>query len=127
MAAAYGMKGAEMSINKVMVTANLTRDPEKRKTADGIPVLAFGIAVNDRVKKGDSYEDYANFIDCTMFGNRAKGCADILKKGMKVAIEGRLRWSQWEKDGQKRSKIGLIVDNVEFMQQNKDSNSGEGW
>lgn len=121
------MKGAEMSINKVMVTGNLTRDPEKRKTAGGMPVLAFGIAVNDRVKNGDSYEDYANFIDCTMFGNRAKGCADILKKGMKVAIEGRLRWYQWEKDGQKRSKIELIVDNVEFMQQNKDSNSGEGW
>lgn len=116
-----------MSINKVMVTGNLTRDPEKRKTAGGTPVLAFGIAVNDRVKNGDNYEDYANFIDCTMFGNRAKGCADILKKGMKVAIEGRLRWSQWEKDGLKRSKIELIVDNVEFMLQNKNSNSGEGW
>lgn len=116
-----------MSINKVIVTGNLTRDPEKRKTAGGMPVLSFGIAVNDRVKNGDSYEDYANFIDCTMFGNRAKGCAEILKKGMKVAIEGRLRWSQWEKNGQKCSKIELIVDNVEFMQQNKVSNSGEGW
>lgn len=116
-----------MSINKVMVTGNLTRDPEKRKTASGMPILAFGIAVNDRVKNGDSYEDYANFIDCTMFGNRAKGCAGILKKGMKVAIEGRLRWSQWEKDGQKRSKIELIVDNVVFMSQNKGGNSGEGW
>lgn len=121
------MKGAEMSINKVLVTGNLTRDPEKRKTAGGMPVLGFSVAVNDRVKKGDAYEDYANFIDCTMFGNRAKACADILKKGMKVAIEGRLRWSQWEKDGQKRSKIELIVDNLEFMSKNKEANSGEGW
>lgn len=129
MAAAYGMKGAEMSINKVIVTGNLTRDPDKRMTASGMPVLGFGIAVNDRHQnqRTGEWEDRANFIDCTMFGNRAKGCAAILKKGMKVAIEGRLRWSQWEKDGQMRSKIELIVDNVEFMSQNKDSNSGEGW
>ena len=81
-----------------------------------MPILGFGIAVNDRVKDGDDYKDYANFLDCTMFGNRAKALAPILEKGMKVAIEGRLRWSQWEHEGQKRSKVEIIVDNLEFMQ-----------
>ena len=80
-------------------------------------ILAFGVAVNDRRRNpqtGD-WEDYANYIDCVMFGNRANSLANILPKGMKVAIEGKLRWSQWERDGQKRSKLEVIVDEIEFM------------
>ena len=108
-----------MSINRVIVSGNLTLDPEVRTTASGNPVMGFGIAVNDRRKNSQTgeWEDYPNFIDCTMFGARAQSVSRFLSKGSKVAIEGKLRWSQWEtNEGQKRSKIEIIVDEIEFMQ-----------
>lgn len=106
-----------MSINRVIATGNLTRDPELRTTVSGTPVMGFGIAINDRRKNQQTgeWEDYPNFVDCTVFGNRADALNKFLRKGMKVAIEGKLRWSQWERDGQKRSKIEVIVDEVEVM------------
>lgn len=107
-----------MSINKVLITGNLTRDPELRETPSGFQVLNFGVAVNDRKKNQSTgqWEDYANFVDCTMFGNRAASVSRFLGKGSKVAIEGKLRWSQWEaQDGSKRSKLEVIVDEIKFM------------
>lgn len=104
-----------MSINRVVLSGNLTRDPELRTTAGGTPIMSFGLAVNDRRKNSQTgeWEDYANFVDCTLFGNRATGLAPLLSKGTKVTLEGKLRWSQWEKDGQKRSKIEVVVDNID--------------
>lgn len=107
-----------MSINKVIISGRLTREPELRSTAGGLQVLCFGVAVNDRRKNQQSgeWEDYVNFIDCTMFGARAERVSRFLDKGSKVSIEGKLRWSQWEtEEGQKRSKIEVIVDELEFM------------
>ena len=106
-----------MSINRVVLTGNLTRDPELRRTQSGMAILSFGIAVNDRRKNNQTgeWEDYANFIDCTMFGSRAEGVANYLAKGNKVGVEGKLRYSSWERDGQKRSKIEVIVDELEFL------------
>lgn len=106
-----------MSINSVSISGNLTRDPELRQTAGGMAILGFGVAVNDRRKNQQTgeWEDCPNFIDCTMFGERAKAVSCFLSKGSKVAIEGKLRWSQWERDGQKRSKVEVIVDEIEFM------------
>lgn len=114
-----------MSINRVTITGNLTRDPDLRSTAGGMPVLGFGVAVNDRRKNQQTgeWEDYPNFIDCTMFGARAQSVSRFLSKGSKVAIEGKLRWSQWERDGQKRSKIEVIVDEIEFMSYRNDNNN----
>ena len=112
-----------MSINRVIISGNLTRAPELRSTASGMPVLGFGVAVNDRRKNPQTgeWEDYPNFIDCTMFGSRAEALSRYLGKGTKVSIEGKLRWSQWERDGQKRSKIEVIVDELEFMSSRKES------
>lgn len=106
-----------MSINRVNISGNLTRDPELRTTQGGTAILSFGVAVNDRRRNPQTgeWEDVPNFIDCTVFGNRAGALANFLRKGQKVAIEGKLRWSQWEKDGQKRSKIEVIVDECEFL------------
>ena len=117
-----------MSINRVVISGNLTRDPELRSTASGMSVLGFGVAVNDRRKNNQTgeWEDYPNFIDCTMFGARADALSRILAKGTKVAIEGKLRWSQWEKDGQKRSKLEVIVDEVEFFSQRGGSDQQGG-
>lgn len=111
-----------MSINRVNITGNLTRDPELRSTAGGMAVLGFGVAVNDRRKNQQTgqWEDYPNFVDCTMFGNRAEALSRILRKGMKVAIEGKLRYSSWEdkNGGGRRSKIEIIPDEVELLSQN---------
>jgi single-strand DNA-binding protein len=86
------------------------------------------VAVNDRRKNQQSgeWEDYVNFIDCTMFGARAESVSRFLDKGAKVSIEGKLRWSQWERDGQKRSKIDVIVDELEFMSSRNNSSSYGG-
>lgn len=106
-----------MSINRVNISGNLTRDPELRATTGGTQVLSFGMAVNDRRKNQQTgeWEDYPNFVDCTMFGSRAEKVSRYLTKGCKVAVEGRLRYSQWERDGQKRSKLQVIVEEIEFM------------
>ena len=106
-----------MSINRVVISGNLTRDPEARQTSGGTQVLTFSVAVNDRRRNPQSgeWEDYANFIDCTMFGKRAEALGRILAKGTKVTIEGKLRYSTWEKDGQRRSKVDVMVDEVELM------------
>ena len=105
-----------MSINRVVISGNIGGDPNLRQTASGMQVLSFSVAVNDRVKGEDGqWTDRPNWIDCTMFGARAQSVSRFLSKGSKVAIEGKLRWSQWERDGQKRSKIEVIVDEIEFM------------
>lgn len=111
-----------MSINKVMITGNLTRDPELRQNSS-FSVLTFSVAVNERIKNQQTgeWEDRPNFIDCAMFGRRAESVANYLSKGSKVAIEGKLRWSQWEKDGQKRSKLDVIVDQIEFLSRRAES------
>lgn len=105
-----------MSVNVVAISGNLTRDPELRSTASGMAVMGFGVAVNDRRKNQQTgeWEDYPNFVDCTMFGSRAESLSKYLSKGTKVFIEGKLRWSQWEKNGEKRSKLEVVVDEIEF-------------
>lgn len=107
-----------MSINRVCISGNLTRDPETRRTAGGTAAMSFGVAVSDRAKNQQTgeWEDRPNFVDCVMFGTRAEAVGRYLSKGTKVAIEGKLRWSQWQtRDGQKRSKLEVIVDEIEFM------------
>ncbi len=112
-----------MSINRVNISGNLTRDPELRATAGGTQVLSFGVAVNDRRRNPQTgeWEDYPNFVDCTMFGARAEAVSRFLSKGTKVAIEGKLRYSSWERDGQRRSRLEVVVDEIEFM-----SRGGQG-
>lgn len=115
-----------MSINRVIISGNLTRDPEMRSTASSMPVMGFGIAVNDRRRNASTgeWEDVPNFIDCTMFGSRAESVSRFLHKGSKVCVEGKLRYSQWERDGQKRSKVEVIVDEIELMSQRSDNGQG---
>lgn len=115
-----------MSINRVVISGNLTRDPELRATSGGMSVLKMGVAVNDRRKNQQSgeWEDYANFVDVTMFGARAEAVSRFLSKGTKVAIEGKLRWSQWEsQQGEKRSKLEVVADEIEFLSA-RDSSGG---
>ena len=105
-----------MSINSVAISGNLTRDPELRQ-AGQTPVLELGVAVNERRKNQQTgeWEDYPNFVDCTVFGQRAESLSRYLHKGDKVTVHGKLRYSAWEKDGQKRSKLSVVVDELDFM------------
>ena len=105
------------NINKVMLSGRLTRDPEIRSTAGGMSVLSIGLAVNDRRKNQQTgqWEDAPNFVDCTVFGKRADGLYGILSKGALVCIEGKLRYSTWERDGQRRSKLEVVVDEIEVL------------
>ena len=106
-----------MSINICALTGNLTRDAEIRRTASGTSILSFSIAVNDRRKNNISgqWENVPNFIDCVLFGARAESLQAYLKTGVKVGITGKLRWSSWERNGEKRSKIDVVVDDVELL------------
>ena len=110
-----------MSINRVIITGSVTRDPELREGATGTSVLSLSVAVNDRRRNAESgeWEDVPNYVDVTMFGNRAAAIAKHVAKGDKLAIEGKLRWQSWERDGQKRSKLDVVADEVEFLSARK--------
>lgn len=102
-----------MSINVVVISGNVTRDPELRQ-AGGAQVLEFGVCVNDR-RRNDSGEwvDVPNFIDCTVWGKRAEALSRMLRKGSQVTVEGRLHWRQWQaKDGSNRSKLDVVSGEV---------------
>lgn len=107
-----------MSINQVSISGNLTRDPEMRATQAGAPVMSFCVAVNESRKDPNTNEwiQEPNYIDCTVFGNRAEGLQKWLFKGSKVAVQGRLKWSKWQNNnGENRSKVEVIADRVDFM------------
>ncbi|WP_072500562.1 single-stranded DNA-binding protein [Olsenella phocaeensis] len=108
-----------MSINSVHLSGNLTRDSELKTLASGSNVLQFGLAVNERRKSPQTgeWEDVPAFFDCAIFGKRAEKLAPYLAKGTKVAVAGRLRYSSWtdKQSGQKRSKVDVAVDEIEFM------------
>lgn len=102
------------NINNVTISGNLTADCERRMAGE-TPLISFSVAVNDRRKEGDEWVDYPNYIDCTCFGKFAQAIADQMVKGIKVCVSGKLRQDRWEKDDQKRSKVSVIVDNIEIM------------
>ena len=105
------------NINRAMLSGRITNEPELRQSANGTAILKFGIAVNRsrQTPQGD-WEEVPSFFDCVMMGNRANGLSRYLHKGMKVAIEGELRQDTWTaKDGSKRSKVEIYVNNLDFM------------
>ena len=105
------------SINRVILIGNLTRDPETRQ-AGSTTVCTLRLAVNDRVKDQSSGEwgDRPNYFDVDVFGSQGELCGKYLAKGRQVAVEGKLRWREWEtQDGQKRSAVSVVADNVQFI------------
>jgi single-strand DNA-binding protein len=118
-----------MNINRVVLTGNLTRDPELRSTGSGFSVCKLGIAVNGRRKNNSTgeWEEKAHFFRVTVFGAQGENCAQYLKKGRAVAIDGRLEWSQWEVEGQKRESIDIIAETVQFLGGRDDAGNGNGF
>src|SRR5512142_119589 len=112
------------SFNKVILLGNLTRDPEVRYTPNGIAVASFAIAVNRKYKQGDETKEEVSYIDIVVFGKQAESCGQYINKGDSVLIDGRQqrRWDDKE-TGQKRNKIEVIAQSVNFMP--KRSSSGQ--
>ena len=115
--------------NTVILTGNLTRDPELRFTPKGVAVANVGLASNRKYKQGDELKDEACFVDVTAFGSTAEAVAKYLEKGRKVLVEGRLRFSSWESEGgARRSKVDVIAERVNFLPRagNNGAQSGAG-
>ena len=113
--------------NIVVLTGNLTRNPELRYTPKGAAISDFGLASNRRYGKGDDVKEEVTFVDVTVFGSTAEAVAKHLQKGRKVLVEGRLRFHTWETElGQKRSKVDVVAERVNFLPQGNKNGTGEG-
>lgn len=103
------------SYNRVILVGNLTRDPEIKYIPSGTAVSEIGLAVNDRVKKGNDWVDETTFVDVTLWGRTAEVANEYLSKGSSILIEGRLKLDTWEKDGQKRSKMRIVAEKMQML------------
>ena len=119
---------AATNINRVIITGNLTRDPELRHTGGGTAVCSLRVAVNTRRKDQSTGEwvDKPNFFDVTVWGAQGENCATYLTKGRPVAVEGRLEWREWDaQDGGKRQAVEIIAGSVQFLG-SRDGSGGGG-
>ena len=118
------------NINRVVLTGNLTADPELRSLASGNSVCKLRLACNTRRKNNatGTWEDKPNFFDITVWGAQGENCARFLAKGRPVAIDGRLEWREWEAtDGSgKRQAVEIVADNVQFLGGRNDGDGGGG-
>jgi single-strand DNA-binding protein len=121
---------AASNVNVVVITGNLTRDPELRHTPGGTPVCKLRVAVNSRRKDGQSGEwvDKPNYFDVTVWGAQGENCSTYLEKGRPVAVEGRLDWREWEArdGGGKRQSVEIIANSVQFLGSRDGSGGGNG-
>lgn len=118
---------AASNINRVIITGNLTSDPELRSLPSGTSVCKLRVACNTRRKDGASGEwvDKPNYFDVTVWGAQGENCARYLAKGRGVAIDGRLEWREWEtQEGGKRQSIEIIADAVQFLGGGRDDSGG---
>ncbi len=120
---------AASNINRVIITGNLTSDPELRSLPSGTSVCKLRVACNTRKKDGASGEwvDKPNYFDVTVWGAQGENSARYLSKGRPVAIDGRLEWREWETpEGQKRQAVDIVADTVQFLGGRDDAGGGSG-
>ncbi len=118
---------AATNINRVVLTGNLTRDPELRATPSGTPVCSLRIASNTRRKDASGqWVDKPNYFDVTIWGAQGENSARFLSRGRPVAVDGRLEWREFtDKDGNKRQAVEIVADSVQFLG-GRDENGGGG-
>src|SRR5438270_10459448 len=105
------------NINRVIITGNLTKDPDLGAMPGGGSVCSLRIACNGRRRNAEGqWEDAPNYFDVTVWGQQGENCAKYLSKGRGVAVDGRLRWREWnDKDGNKRQSVDIIAETVQFL------------
>lgn len=113
------------SFNKVILMGNLTRDPELRVTANGNSICKLGLATSRvyTTKDGERREE-TTFVDIDAFGKQADVINKYFRKGRPIMVEGRLKLDQWESDGQKRSKLSVVLENFQFIGGRDDNDGG---
>ena len=102
-------------LNKVFLIGRCVKNAELKYTTNGFAIASFAIAVNRRRKNGDQWVEEASFFDINLFGKSAEGLKQYLVKGKQIAIEGELRQDRWEQDGQPRSKVVVVANNVQLL------------
>jgi single-strand DNA-binding protein len=102
-------------INHVVLVGRLTRDAELKYTANGQAVCKFSVAVNRRRKTGEQWVDEANFFDIVVWGRQGESLNQYLVKGKLVGVDGELRQDRWEQDGQNRSKVEIVANNLQLL------------
>jgi single-strand DNA-binding protein len=120
---------AATNINRVVLTGNLTRDPELRSLPSGMSACSLRVACNTRRKNNATgeWEDKPNYFDVTVWGAQGENCARFLSKGRPVALDGRLEWREWQdKEGNNRQSIEIVADAVQFLGGRDDANGGGG-
>lgn len=104
------------NFNKVLLMGNLTRDPEVRYTPSGMAVADLRLAVNRRYRTADGQEhEETCFVNVTVWAKQAETCGQYLKRGRPVFVEGRLKFDEWEKDGQKFNRLSVVAERVQFL------------
>jgi single-strand DNA-binding protein len=116
------------NINRVIITGNLTRDPELRSLPSGNSVCSLRVACNGRRRNPQSqqWEDVPNYFDVTVWGAQGENCKKYLAKGRGVAIDGRLQWREWGEEGAKRQAVDIVAENVQFLGGRDDAGGGNG-
>ncbi len=104
------------NLSRVVLTGNLTRDPELRSTPSGTSVCSLRLACNTRRRQDGEWVDRPNYFDVTVWGAQAEGCATYLEKGRPVAVDGRLEWREFEdREGARRQAVEIVADSVQFL------------
>jgi single-strand DNA-binding protein len=119
---------AATNINRVVLTGNLTHDPDLKSLPSGTSVCKLRVACNTRRKdQGGQWVDKPNYFDVTVWGQQGENCAQYLSKGRPIALDGRLEWREWsDKDGNKRQSVDIIADSVQFLGGREDGGNGGG-
>ena len=121
---------AASNINRVVLTGNLTFDPELRSLPSGMSVCKLRLAVNTRRKdQSGQWVEKPNYFDVTVWGQQGENCARYLSKGRPVAIDGRLEWREWQdkESGKNRSSVDIIAETVQFLGGREDGGNGNGF
>lgn len=109
-------------LNHVVLIGRLTQDAELKYTQNGYAISTFSIAVNRSRKNGDQWVEEASFFEISLYGKSAENLKPYLVKGKQVAIDGELRQDRWESDGQKRSKVVVVANNIQLVGGNNGAN-----
>ena len=121
---------AGSNINRVIITGNLTRDPELRSLPSGNSVCSLRVACNGRRRNPTTteWEDQPNYFDVTVWGAQGENCHRFLSKGRPIAVDGRLQWREWtDKEGNKRQSVDIVADSVQFLGGRDDAGNGNGF